>query len=123
MFGAIFGQSEYTGSYAAAQYTTSSSTTTYYIPSSLQEITITDQKNICYGAFSNCNKLKRATIEYQGSSASDKMTSIKGIFYGCTALQEISIPTTITEIGEYTFGGCTNLVGCIESPNVIHDGV
>jgi len=44
-----------------------------------------------------------------------------GAFYGCYSLESVTIPDTVTEIGEYAFYGCKNLrtVSIPESVSVI----
>ena len=53
----------------------------YYIPSSLQKVTITSAEQISYHAFYNCNKLT-----------------------------SITIPNSITSIGNYAFYKCSDLL-------------
>lgn len=56
------------------------------IPDSLENITITDTKDIYHSAFRQCYKLKRINI-------SDSTTYIPGsVFSSCTALEELTIP-------------------------------
>ena len=77
-FGYIFGTSRYTGGVATEQYyygysTSSLTSYIYYIPSSLKAVTVTGG-NILAGAFS-----------------------------GCTGLTSITIPNSVTSIGEDAF--------------------
>lgn len=46
-----------------------------------------------------------------------------GAFAGCTALESIIIPSSVTSIGAYAFRGCSNLKGSFNIPNVtLNDG-
>ncbi len=107
-FGYIFGTSSYDGGVATTQYYYGSSTSyitdnTYYIPSSLKSVTITGG-NILYGAFYNCNNLTSITIP-------DSVTSIGNYaFYSCKSLVSITIPDSVTSIGDFAFDFCTSLV-------------
>ena len=106
--GYIFGTSSYTGGIATTQYyygnsTSSTTSTTYYIPSSLKSVTVTGG-NILYGAFYDCTGLTSITIP-------DSVTSIgERAFYDCTGLTSVTIPNSVTSIGESAFGGCYRLV-------------
>lgn len=53
----------------------------YYIPDSITNVTLTDTQKIPYHAF-----------------------------YNCKNLETITIPKTVTGIGEYAFSGCTSLI-------------
>lgn len=55
------------------------------------------------GAFSGCNGLTSVTIP-------DSVTSIgDDAFYGCTGLTSVTIGNSVTRIGAFAFGGCTGL--------------
>ena len=106
--GYIFGTSSYTGSTAIEQrykYTSINgylNTSYYYFPTSLKKVTITGG-NILYGAFYNCSSLTSITIP-------SSVTSIgEYAFYGCTGLTNITIPEDVTSIGSSAFYGCTGL--------------
>ena len=78
-FGYIFGTSSYTGGRSATQHYIGSDSgsvtnTTYYIPSSLTKVTITDCVYIPYGAF-----------------------------YNCSGINDITLPNSVTRIGQYAF--------------------
>ena len=115
-FGYIFGTSSYDGGVATKQYycyyyTTSTTSSTYYIPSSLKSVTITGG-NILWGAFYGCSNLTSVTIP-------DSITAIGNqAFYGCTGFTSITIPDGVTSIGYQAFYGCTALTSI-----TIPDGV
>ena len=106
-FGYIFGTDSYTGGVGTAQYyygsSTSSTTSSYYhIPASLKSVTVTGG-NILYGAFYNCSDLTSITIP-------DSITSIgNSAFNGCSGLTSIAIPDSVTSIGDSAFKGCSGL--------------
>ena len=106
-FGYIFGTSFYTGGKGVTQTyygssTSSTTSTTYYIPSSLRNVTVTGG-NILYGAFSNCSMLTSITIP-------DSVTSIgDNAFWDCSGLTSVTIGDSVTSIGEYAFYYCSGL--------------
>jgi uncharacterized repeat protein (TIGR02543 family) len=79
LFGYIFGNISYEGSYAARQYYGPLSYVTYYLPESLKTVTITGG-NFNYGSF-----------------------------YACSGIETINIPATVYRIDEYTFYDCFGL--------------
>ena len=115
-FGYIFGTSSYTGGKATTQYyygssTSSKTSDTYYIPSSLRKVTVTGG-NILYGAFSGCSSLTSITIP-------DSVTSIGDYtFRNCSSLMSITIPDSVTSIGSYAFYNCSSLTS-ITIPNSV----
>lgn len=119
LFGQIFGDEEYEGSYVAGQHcTTTSESVVRYIPESLREVKITDQYAYGVGTFSGCQSLTSVELEYEGDG-SHSVTSLVGTFYECNNLETVSIPETIETIGDYTFCGCHNLANRVSSPNII----
>ncbi len=83
VFGYIFGDTSYNGTGTVEQYYGSSSSYYYYIPSSLKAVTITDAARIPYGAFYNCTSLTSITIP-------DSVTSIgNSAFYFCDSLETV----------------------------------
>ncbi len=108
-FGYIFGISSYDGGVATTQHycyygngTSWTTSSTYYIPSSLKSVTVTGGNKLL-GAFSNCTGLTSVTIP-------DSVTSIgDSAFDSCTGLTSITIPDNVTSIGEKAFYYCTGL--------------
>lgn len=83
--GYIFGQKEYEGGPRLSQVyyyndNTSFISTSYYIPSALKSVTLTD-----------CNYIQL------------------NAFYGCSNLTSVTIPTTVTQIENGAFDGCSKL--------------
>lgn len=106
-FGYIFGTNSFTGGKATKQYyygasTNTSVNSTYYIPSSLKSVIITGG-NILYGSFSGCSGLINITIP-------DSVTNIgNSAFSGCSGLSNIGIPDNVTSIGNAAFSNCSGL--------------
>lgn len=76
--------------------------THYYIPSSLKNVTVTGG-NILSGAFSNCRSLSTITIP-------ESVTSIgEYAFFKCGNLTNITIPNGVKSIGTGAFYECSNL--------------
>ena len=129
-FGYIFGEGSYNGSVATRQYyhyssTSSTTHSEYYIPSSLNSVTIT-AGNILYGAFYNCGSLTSVTIgdsvtsidssafEYCSSLTSviwnaENCTEVGSNFYGCSKLSSITIGENVKTIPAYAFKNCNSL--------------
>ena len=61
------------------------------------------------GAFMDCTSLKY--VEFPAtSSATQPLTYVaEGMFAGCTSLPFITLPTTVTEIKDNAFNGCSSL--------------
>ncbi|MGN0812311.1 MAG: leucine-rich repeat protein [Candidatus Coproplasma sp.] len=105
--GYIFGMTSYDGGTETKQYyfgdnLSSATNDTYYIPTSLESVTITGG-NILRGAFYGCSGLMSVTIP-------DNVTSIGSCaFYGCSSLMSVTIPDSVTSIGFYAFYACGSL--------------
>ena len=56
-------------------------------------------------AFRDCTGLKYVTFD-EGCTLT---TITKEAFRGCTSLEEICLPDSVTSVGGYAFGGCTSL--------------
>ena len=104
LFGYIFGTSSYTGGVATEQHYSGISYyyATYYIPATLRTVTITGG-NILYGAFYNCDSLTSITIPSSVTSIGERA------FYNCSNLTSITIPEGVTSIEGYAFYNCSNL--------------
>ena len=74
-----------------------------YIPSSLKEVIITGGNRIYSGTFLGCSNLTSITIP-------ESVTSIgESAFSGCSSLTSITIPESVISIGESAFYNCSNL--------------
>ncbi|MBR2970614.1 MAG: leucine-rich repeat domain-containing protein [Clostridia bacterium] len=73
-----------------------------YVPTSLKTVIITGG-NIRSRAFYNCSSLTNITIP-------DSVTSIgDSAFESCSSLVSITIPDSVTSMGDYAFEGCSSL--------------
>lgn len=105
LFGYIFGTTTYAGGVATKQYysTSSAANKTYYIPASLQNVVITGGDQVLYGTFYNCSGL--TSISLPGT-----LTGIgQKAFYQCTGLSEITIPQNVTNIAANAFASCSGM--------------
>ena len=114
LFGYIFGVLPYTGGIQTCQVYASNSSTSpypdpymysavYYIPSTLKNVTISDETVLGYGVFYGCSGLTSVTIP-------DSVTSVgERAFCGCSGLTSVTIPDSVTNIGDSAFSGCSGL--------------
>ena len=74
-----------------------------YVPSSLKTVIITGGESIDEFAFSGCSGLTSITIPDSVTTIGDRA------FSGCSGLTSITIPGSVTTIGEYAFSTCASL--------------
>lgn len=146
VFGYIFGSSSSYRSgtvkqcYKPATYNGGAIQYTYhyvycYIPSSIQQVVITDATQIPYGAFDSCSSLTNISIlggttliESNSFNNCNNLTSVtlpnsvtcieSDAFYSCGNLTNITIPNSVTSISSRTFAWCSNLTSIIIPDNV-----
>ena len=66
------------------------------------------------GVFANCLNLKTviyksSSVAYKASASATSRTLAANLFRGCTALETVYMPDTITALGSYIFYGCSAL--------------
>lgn len=133
LFGYIFGETDPDDNrfFETVQYFKTNASKTYYIPKSLNSVTVLDGY-LYYGAFYNCGKIDSGnsinlqTIKLnhlldnkihshafynckklQNILISFDLTEIGYLaFYQCYALRTINLPRTLTTIGEKSFNEC-----------------
>ena len=113
LFGYIFGTLPYVDGIETEQcYSSYSSTspysinpycTSYYIPSKLKKVRISDETLLGYGVFYNCSGLTSVTIPSRVTNIGDSA------FSSCGGLTRIKIPYGVTSIGAYAFSRCSGL--------------
>jgi len=74
-----------------------------YIPATLKTVIITRGNSIPTGAFYGCSNLTSITMPNSVSNIGDSA------FYGCSGLTNITIPVNVTSIGTNVFSGCSGL--------------
>ena len=100
-FGCIFGASSY-------DYNND------YVPSTLEEVTITGGESIASNAFYNYSGLTSITMP-------NSVASIGRYAFGnCSGLTSIIIPNSVTSIGSLAFWGCSGLTSIIIPNSVIN---
>ena len=118
LLGYLFGENSYPNSIKTEQYyyeNNKESVISYYLPRSLKTVMVTGG-NILYGAFSGCEALENITIPKQ-------VTDIGGCaFYRCRKLKSIIIPDSVTSIGDYAFRNCSSLTNITIPDKVVSIG-
>lgn len=83
-FGELFGTESFADTRAVLQYFEDGTSKTYYIPTSLEELTISEGCGILpYGGLSNCNMLKKVTLPTSLYMVGEKA------FFGCAGITDI----------------------------------
>ena len=114
-FGYIFGTESYGNRLVQEYYGINTRTieeTAYCIPKSLEEVIITGSSYIQYGSFDRCIYLTSITIP-------DSITYIGDCsFRNCSSLKSIIIPDSVTYIGDNSFHNCSSLTSITISNGV-----
>ncbi|MBQ8145545.1 MAG: leucine-rich repeat domain-containing protein [Clostridia bacterium] len=104
VFGYIFGDEEFANSVSVKQAYSSIWAVTYYVPVSLINVHLTNDK-IPFGAFSGCSSI-------QGISTNGNISNVPDYaFLNCSALKEIPNLSNTVKIGDCAFQNCTSLTG------------
>ncbi len=121
VFGSIFGCRESKLLGTTEQIYADGSSAFYYIPSTLQKVTLTNAEQIPYGAFSNCTNLTEITIPENTVSIGDNA------FKGCEGLTTVNYNAADckNKNSVNAFGVCPSLtaVNFGESVKIIPDGI
>lgn len=105
--GYLFGETQYPGSvpvkqsYQVTHYRTEWYTDTYYIPESLETVTVTDR--LYAGAFSGIASLQNVVLAEGVTRIPDRA------FENCRMLKMLHIPESVDSLGNYAFDGCTGI--------------
>ena len=113
--------------------------TELYLPSTVSLVSSATSGNKGY-QFSNCTNLKKVTIDgvkctvtsaagvFSGCAAlteavlTDVTVISNSMFASCSALTDITLPTTLTAIGTYAFSSCTKIPSVFISSSVTSIG-
>ncbi len=110
-FHRLFGSTtpnDYYDSYSDAQYYSASG---YYLPYTLNTITITKSRDLVSSAFSDVRAQNISVDFYDGYSDHYSSTFTIGsyAFYNCVNLTEFVVASDVSSVSSYIFYGCTNL--------------
>lgn len=85
---------------------------TYYLPGSLKDVIITGGTSIEKYAFYNCSSITSITLP-------DTLTHIgDGAFRNCSSLATVVIPETVEYLGAYAFYGCVNVTIYLQTADI-----
>lgn len=102
VIGALFGWDDQDIATGTRQYyDNNKSSHLYQIPPTLKNVSVLNQTNIPAGAFSECS-LENVSI-ISGAVMNDY------VFYNCTELKKVSLPSNMTNIGVEAFAECEKL--------------
>lgn len=99
LFGYIFGDTAFNGSTNTEQRFSDSGKTAYYIPDSLNKVTVLGG-SLPYGAFSGCAGISEIVLPQEVNEIVDYA------FYNCANLEDYDFDGVQT-IGDYAFYGCS----------------
>jgi len=99
VFGAIFGMAPGIADGTTLQYYSSEEYGYYYIPVTLDEVTLTGATRLPYGAFYGCGTIERLILNSAIASIADYA------LYACSSLRSVVIPNAVTSVGAYAFAG------------------
>ncbi|HHU43282.1 MAG: leucine-rich repeat protein [Bacillota bacterium] len=99
VFGYIFGYTDdfFEGLFHIRQYYDMENSLYYYIPSSLEEVIVTQTNRLPYGAFYNCRNIKKIELPKNLARIEEKA------FYNCSNLGYIIIHDSIAQIDRNAF--------------------
>ena len=107
-FGYIFGTTMFENSEATIQRNGFTNlNTAYYLPNSLEEVTISNAKSVPFGAFMNCKYVTSIDIEGEISEINDET------FRNCASVTTIEIGSSVRNIGTDILKGCSSLVNLV----------
>jgi len=102
-FAFIFGKKEFYNAYNVILPLNDPLCRSYFLPNTLEEVTITSGKKIKDYSFYNCKSIKKVILP-------DSIDTIESFaFYKCSGLEEIKFPKDLEVIEEYSFYDCINI--------------
>lgn len=114
-FGYIFGEenpNDEENYYDAEQRYNTNDFVIYYIPTSLNSVSINNGETLHYGAFRSCKNLQTIALP-------NTITSIGNTAFAyCENLEEMVLPSTLISLGASAFWECSKLVS-IEIPDAV----